>query len=646
MVVTTHVCRGNFRSTWISEGGYEPVAETMLGKLNYDGYFLEYDSERAGGFAPLRFLPKGNKIVVLGLVTTKSGTLEKKDDIKRRIDEATKYAASISSACRRNAASPPPKRATCSPRRSNGRSSAWWWSWPTRYWADAPVSPAAAPSALGPWLRLTWSARRSPSSAAVRSGLRLRLFLDFHGVVRSSSTPTTPPAGIPRAARKALAPWSCSGGSALPSRSGRLDCRPIIRRCRLFHTVRRRGAWLGCACRPPARRCSGLPTRQIPTECPSPFIAPIRCMSNDFCSNRQSRVPTSRCVSAGRSNASRNSRPRPADGGARRRDAELARRISGRLRRRAAARCGAVGIRFSGEAGLERRIFERPHVVDSLSRRLSCTKNLRRSLRWRYWRRSGYPIRVDFSEWPRIPVSNSGPAARPDRPMTLRVAMRCAAVPAPTSPWKILRTDHGPPAWRWSPSVAATGSFFGDAVHLFTPTSGLGMNTASTMFKILAWKLAAVLQLGGGAFLASYEAQRLRIALRRYRARHGGSPQISAQPMPPGDRAATVPAGEAARRTAGDMLAQFAERFASIGVQLGARYDGHRSSAKTVPLRPTILIVTGRRASPAAARLSLWLDPRTQSVAIRLRPARPALRCSPRTAPARCRVDVSTPPHA
>ncbi len=92
MTVTTHVCRGNFRSTWISEGGYEPVAETLLGKLNYDGYFLEYDSTRAGGFEPLRFLPKGNKIVVLGLVTTKSGKLEKKDDVKRRIEEATKYA--------------------------------------------------------------------------------------------------------------------------------------------------------------------------------------------------------------------------------------------------------------------------------------------------------------------------------------------------------------------------------------------------------------------------------------------------------------------------------------------------------------------------------------------------------------------------
>jgi 5-methyltetrahydropteroyltriglutamate--homocysteine methyltransferase len=93
MVITTHVCRGNFRSTWIAEGGYEPVAERLLGGVNYDGYFLEYDTERAGGFEPLRFLPKGNKIVVLGLITSKSGTLEKKDDVKRRIDEAAKFAS-------------------------------------------------------------------------------------------------------------------------------------------------------------------------------------------------------------------------------------------------------------------------------------------------------------------------------------------------------------------------------------------------------------------------------------------------------------------------------------------------------------------------------------------------------------------------
>ena len=93
MTITTHSCRGNFRSTWISEGGYEPVAEVLLGRVNYDGYFLEYDTERAGGFEPLRFLPKGEKIVVLGLVTSKTGTLEKQDDVKRRIEEATKYVA-------------------------------------------------------------------------------------------------------------------------------------------------------------------------------------------------------------------------------------------------------------------------------------------------------------------------------------------------------------------------------------------------------------------------------------------------------------------------------------------------------------------------------------------------------------------------
>jgi len=93
MTITTHVCRGNFRSTFISSGGYEPVAENLLGKCNYDGYFLEYDTDRAGGFEPLRFLPKGKKIVVLGLLTSKSGRLEPRADIEKRIEEATKYVA-------------------------------------------------------------------------------------------------------------------------------------------------------------------------------------------------------------------------------------------------------------------------------------------------------------------------------------------------------------------------------------------------------------------------------------------------------------------------------------------------------------------------------------------------------------------------
>ena len=91
MTITTHVCRGNFRSTWISEGGYEPVAEVLFGKLNYDGYFLEYDTDRAGGFEPLRFVPRGNKVVVLGLVTSKRGVLESKDELKRRIEAASRY---------------------------------------------------------------------------------------------------------------------------------------------------------------------------------------------------------------------------------------------------------------------------------------------------------------------------------------------------------------------------------------------------------------------------------------------------------------------------------------------------------------------------------------------------------------------------
>jgi 5-methyltetrahydropteroyltriglutamate--homocysteine methyltransferase len=91
MVITTHVCRGNFRSTWISSGGYEPVAETLLGGINYDGYFLEYDSERAGGFEPLRFLPKGNKVVVVGVITSKFGELESKDAVMARMKEAAKF---------------------------------------------------------------------------------------------------------------------------------------------------------------------------------------------------------------------------------------------------------------------------------------------------------------------------------------------------------------------------------------------------------------------------------------------------------------------------------------------------------------------------------------------------------------------------
>jgi len=90
MVVAMHLCRGNSRSAWIAEGGYEPVAEALFNAINVDGYFLEYDSPRAGDFSPLRFVPKG-KTVVLGLITTKVASLERKDEVKRRIEEAAKY---------------------------------------------------------------------------------------------------------------------------------------------------------------------------------------------------------------------------------------------------------------------------------------------------------------------------------------------------------------------------------------------------------------------------------------------------------------------------------------------------------------------------------------------------------------------------
>jgi 5-methyltetrahydropteroyltriglutamate--homocysteine methyltransferase len=90
MTITMHLCRGNFRSTFIASGGYEPVAEVLFNAINVHGYFMEYDSDRAGGFEPLRFVPKG-KQVVLGLVTSKTGQLESKDAIKRRIEQAAKF---------------------------------------------------------------------------------------------------------------------------------------------------------------------------------------------------------------------------------------------------------------------------------------------------------------------------------------------------------------------------------------------------------------------------------------------------------------------------------------------------------------------------------------------------------------------------
>jgi 5-methyltetrahydropteroyltriglutamate--homocysteine methyltransferase len=84
------MCKGNFRSSWVAEGGYDFVAEALFGELDVDGFFMEWDDARSGGFEPLRFVPEG-KVVVLGLVTTKRGELESKDQLKRRIEEATQF---------------------------------------------------------------------------------------------------------------------------------------------------------------------------------------------------------------------------------------------------------------------------------------------------------------------------------------------------------------------------------------------------------------------------------------------------------------------------------------------------------------------------------------------------------------------------
>lgn len=92
MVIGMHMCRGNFKSTWVAEGAYDPAADAVFNKTGVDVYFMEYDTERAGGLEPLRLLPKGNKRVLPGFITTKTPALESIDDLRRKFDEAAKYA--------------------------------------------------------------------------------------------------------------------------------------------------------------------------------------------------------------------------------------------------------------------------------------------------------------------------------------------------------------------------------------------------------------------------------------------------------------------------------------------------------------------------------------------------------------------------
>ena len=121
MTITMHMCRGNYKSTYMGAGGYEAAQEILFDKIKVHGFFMEYDTDRAGGFEPLRMLPK-DRVVVLGLVTTKSGRLESKDESSDVSNKPPNSSRSISCVFRRNAALPPPRRAMFWPRKSNGRS--------------------------------------------------------------------------------------------------------------------------------------------------------------------------------------------------------------------------------------------------------------------------------------------------------------------------------------------------------------------------------------------------------------------------------------------------------------------------------------------------------------------------------------------
>jgi 5-methyltetrahydropteroyltriglutamate--homocysteine methyltransferase len=127
MLIGMHMCRGNFKSTWVAEGAYDPAADAVFNQTDVDIYFMEYDTDRAGGLEPLRLLPKGNKRVLPGFITTKTAELEDIDDLRRKFEAASKIRqTSTSSASRRNAASPPPRRAMPSPWTTSVASSTWW----------------------------------------------------------------------------------------------------------------------------------------------------------------------------------------------------------------------------------------------------------------------------------------------------------------------------------------------------------------------------------------------------------------------------------------------------------------------------------------------------------------------------------------
>ena len=273
----------------------------------------------------------------------------------------------------------------------------------------------------------------------------------------------------------------------------------------------------------------------------------------------------------------------------------------------------SLGIRFSGEAGLEQQYFGGRMFSTYVRAPELYQKYLGDRAAWQYW-----AVNPDIRS-SLIAVNGRDEflfrtvARQPDQPpddATVADAMRrCAGADIAME-----IVAHEP----WTAGMALVAERFGDgriflagdAVHLFTPTGGFGMNTGIDDVANLAWKLAAMLQgWGGGALLASYEGERLPIALRNTAAARQLTANIGATDVRP-EIEQNSPAGEAARRTAGDMLAQFTEQFASIGVQLGARYDGSPIVCEDGPAPADDLIRYRPTSIPGGRAPHLWLDPR------------------------------------
>ena len=302
VTLANHICRGNGRSAWHTEGGYDPIAEKVFGGLDVDRFLLEYDSDRAGGFEPLRFVPKG-KQVVLGLVTTKVGGLEKQDDLLRRIEEASKYVPGRKPGAEpRSAASPRSNRATCSAGTSNAASSSW---------SSTPPGKSGAGSSGqgtgGGVVPRTWPAPSvvSKSGVAVRSlgesgytGPRkdtpMRYLLLIGGDERHSEQPAEPQLSE---RHQAWATYTNDLVAANKLRGRRAAAANLIR----HHGAHER--WPAAALRRPIRRDEGAAGRLLPRRNrrpgrrPSSWRARCRTWPTEA---RSKSDPSGKCSSARR----------------------------------------------------------------------------------------------------------------------------------------------------------------------------------------------------------------------------------------------------------------------------------------------------------------------------------------------------------